>query len=71
MKSINEAQKLAAALVSEFGCEDMHINVQMRRGEGWISMDIYQNTEKPEEMFATIDVNTGSHLLVGRANPVH
>src|SRR5690554_1602811 len=67
MKSINEAQKLAAALVSEFGCEDMHIDVEMRRSESWFNLDLYQNMEKPEEMFATLDVNTGSHLVVGDA----
>ncbi|XOB94291.1 hypothetical protein ACMC9M_08790 [Pseudomonadota bacterium 24LQ007] len=71
MKVINEAQKLAAALISDFACDDMHISVQMRCGERWINMDIYQSMEKPEETFATLDVNTGSHLLVDGANPVH
>lgn len=71
MKLIDQAQRLAAALTSEFGCEDLHINVQMRRGESWINMDVYQDTEKPEQMFATLDFNTGSHLLMDNVNPVH
>ena len=71
MRSINQAKQLATALASEFGCEDLHINVQMRRGESWINMDMYQNSEEPERLLATLDFDTGSHILVDNAKTVH
>lgn len=63
MKSITEAKRLAAALASEFGGGDLHINVQMQRGESWINIDMYQNSDEPERLLATLDFDTGSHLL--------
>jgi hypothetical protein len=71
MKSINQAKQLATALASEFGCGDLHINVQMQRGEDWISIDMYQNSEEPERLLATLDFNTGSHILVDSAKTLH
>jgi len=64
MKSITEAKKLAAALSSEFGSGDLHIHVQMQRGESLISLDVYQNSEEPERLMATLDFDTGARLLV-------
>ena len=54
MKSITQAKQLAAALASEFGADDLHINVQMRRGENWVNLDMYQNSEEPERLLATL-----------------
>ncbi len=71
MKSITEAKRLAAALATEFGCGDLHINVQMQRGEGWISIDMYQNSDEPERLLATLDFDTGSHLLLDSAKTLH
>ena len=71
MKSITQAKQLAAALASEFGAEDLHINVQMRRGENWVNLDMYQNSEEPERLLATLDFDTGSHILVDNAKTLH
>ncbi|WP_300495247.1 hypothetical protein [Marinobacter sp.] len=71
MKSIAEAKRLAAALSSEFGCGDLHINVQMQRGESWISIDMYHAPEEPSRILATLNFDTGSHLLVDSAKTLH
>lgn len=71
MKSITEAKKLAAALSSEFGCGDLHINVQMHRGDRWISIDMYQNSDEPERLLATLDFDTGARLLVDESTRLH
>jgi len=71
MKSITEAKKLAAALSSEFGSGDLHIHVQMQRGESLISLDVYQNSEEPERLMATLDFDTGARLLVDSSSTLH
>lgn len=71
MKSITEAKRLAAALASEFGCGDLHINVQMQRGENWINIDMYQNSGEPERLLATLDFDTGARLLVDNSTTLH
>jgi hypothetical protein len=71
MKSIFEAKRLAAALAAEFGCGDLHINVQMERGEDWMNIDMYQNSEEPDRLLATLDFDTGSHLLMNSAKTLH
>lgn len=71
MKSITEAKRLAAVLSAEFGCGDLHIHVQMQRGESWISLDVYQNPEEPERLLATLDFDTGARLLVDSSRTLH
>ncbi|ERS86907.1 hypothetical protein Q672_13380 [Marinobacter sp. EVN1] len=71
MKSITEAKRLAAALSAEFGCGDLHINVQMHRGDSWISIDMYQNSDEPERLLATLDFDTGARLLVDESTTLH
>lgn len=71
MKSITEAKRLAAALSSEFGCGELHIHVQMQRGENCISLDVYQNSEEPERLLATLDFDTGARLLVDSSRTLH
>jgi hypothetical protein len=71
MKSMFEAKRLAAALAAEFGCGDLHINVQMERGEDWMNIDMYQNSEEPDRLLATLDFDTGSHLLMNSAKTLH
>ncbi|MCK7545909.1 hypothetical protein MLC59_17255 [Marinobacter bryozoorum] len=71
MKSLVEAKKLAAALSSEFGCGDLHINVQMQRGESWISIDMYQPPEEPSRILATLNFDTGGHVLVDESTTLH
>jgi hypothetical protein len=71
MKSIFEAKRLAAAFAAEFGCGDLHINVQMERGEDWMNIDMYQNSEEPDRLLATLDFDTGSHLLMNSAKTLH
>lgn len=71
MKSLSEAKRLAAALASEFGCGDLHINVQMQRGENWINIDMYQNSSEPERLLATLDFDTGARLLVDNSTTLH
>jgi len=71
MKSITEAKRLAAALSSEFGCGDLHINVQMHRGDRWIGIDMYQNSDEPERLLATLDFDTGARLLVDESTTLH
>jgi hypothetical protein len=71
MKSMFEAKRLAAALASEFGCGDLHINVQMQRGENWVSMDMYQNADEPERLLATLDLDTVTPLLVDDSVTLH
>jgi hypothetical protein len=40
MEFVTHLEQLASALTRQFGCEEMNLTVQMRRGEDWITVDI-------------------------------
>ena len=47
MKFLTQAQQLAATLSQQFGCEEVIFNAQMRRGDDWITLELYRNSEDP------------------------
>ncbi|MCK0162676.1 hypothetical protein [Marinobacter sp. S6332] len=70
MKSMFEAKRLAAALAAEFGCGDLHINVQMECGEDWLNIDMYQNASEPGRLLAP--VNCGAEVgLMNESTTLH
>ncbi|MFL1404634.1 hypothetical protein ACJO2E_04715 [Marinobacter sp. M1N3S26] len=72
MEFMTQAQKLATALARQFGgCEEMHFTVQMRRGEDWITLDMYRNAEEPHRFYTTLDLDTGSHIQLDPSTTIH
>ncbi|MCK5530472.1 MAG: hypothetical protein KAI85_04355 [Halopseudomonas aestusnigri] len=71
MKFIKQAKQLAAVLTDEFGYEDIILNVQMCRGEDWVNLDVYQSTEDPERIIATLDFDTGARVLLKSPTTLH
>jgi hypothetical protein len=71
MDFMTQVQQLACALTLEFGSEEMHFNVQMRRGDDWITLDMYRNSEEPHRLHTTLDLQTGAHILLGPSTTTH
>lgn len=71
MEFMKQAQQLAAALSQQFGCEEMNLTVQMRRGDDWITVDMYRNAEDPGRLHATMDFDTGGHFLLQSSKTPH
>ena len=71
MKSMFEAKRLAAALAAEFGCGDVHINVQMERGEDWLNINLYQNASEPGRMLATMGCDAELGLMIKESTTLH
>ena len=71
MKFLTQAQQLAATLSQQFGCEEVIFNAQMRRGDDWITLELYQNSEDPHRLNAVMDFDTGGHFLLQTHNTPH
>ncbi|WP_431475247.1 hypothetical protein RVM24_08355 [Marinobacter sp. KM021] len=71
MDFMKKTQNLAATLTKEFNCEEINLTVQMRRGEDWITLDLFQNSEEPNKFYATVDHSSSQHLQVGADRTVH
>lgn len=71
MEFMTQAQKLAAALAEQFGCEEMVLNIQMRREDDWITLDLYRNSEEPHRFHAVMDFDTGGHFLLQTDRTLH
>jgi len=71
MKSMFEAKRLAAALAAEFGCGDVHINVQMERGEDWLNIDLYQNASEPGRLLASVGCEAEVGLIMNESTTLH
>jgi hypothetical protein len=71
MKFLTQAQQLAATLSQQFGCEEVIFNAQMRRGDDWITLELYRNSEEPHRLHAVMDFDTGGHFLLQSAHTIH
>ncbi|WP_288370854.1 hypothetical protein [uncultured Marinobacter sp.] len=71
MDFMEKTQNLAATLTKEFNCEEINLTVQMRRGEDWITLDLFQTSEEPNKFYATVDYSSSQHLQVGDGRTVH
>jgi hypothetical protein len=71
MKFLTQAQQLAATLSQQFGCEEVIFNAQMRRGDDWITLELYRNSEEPHRLHAVMDFDTGGHLLLQTDHTIH
>lgn len=71
MDFMKKTQNLAATLTKEFNCEEINLTVQMRRGDDWITLDLFQNSEEPNKFYATVDYSASQHLQVGVGKAVH
>lgn len=71
MDFMKKTQSLAATLTKEFNCEEINPTVQMRRGDDWITLDLFQNSEEPNKFYATVDYSSSQHLQVGAGRAVH
>ena len=71
MDFMKKTQNLAATLTKEFNCEEINLTVQMRRGDDWITLDLFQNSEEPYKFYATVDYSSSQHLQVGAGRTVH
>ncbi|MCK0164950.1 hypothetical protein [Marinobacter sp. S6332] len=71
MDFMKKTQNLAATLTKEFNCEEINLNVQMRRGEDWITLDLFQNSEEPNRFYATVDYSCSQQFLGGVGRTVH
>ncbi|WP_417516487.1 hypothetical protein [Marinobacter sp.] len=49
----------------------MNLTVQMRRGDDWITADIYCNAGNPDRFYATMDFDTGGHVMLEAAQTIH
>ncbi|SFR78421.1 hypothetical protein SAMN05216203_3027 [Marinobacter daqiaonensis] len=71
MDFMKKTQNLVATLTKEFNCEEINLTVQMRRGDDWITLDLFQNSEEPNKFYATVDYSSSQHLQVGAGRTVH
>ncbi|KXS47779.1 hypothetical protein [Marinobacter persicus] len=71
MEFMTKAQELAAELAREFGSEEMIFNAQMRRGDDWITLELYRNAEDPHRLHAVMDFDTGCNILLQTPKTVH
>lgn len=71
MEFMKQAQQLAATLSKQFGCEEMNLTIQMRRGDDWITLDLYRNSEDPQRLHAVMDFDTGGHFLLQTDRTLH
>lgn len=71
MEFVTHLEQLATALTRQFGCEEMNLTVQMRRGDGWITIDMYRNPENPGRFHATMDFDTGGHFQLETGETIH
>ncbi|KAE8543988.1 hypothetical protein [Marinobacter nauticus] len=71
MDFMKKTQNLAATLTKEFNCEEINLTVQMRRGEDWITLDLFQNSEEPNKFYATVDYSSSQHDAIGTGRVLH
>jgi len=43
----------------------------MRRGEDWITLELYRNSEDPHRIHAVMDFNTGGNFLLQTPETLH
>ena len=70
MDFMRKTQNLAATLTKEFDCEEINLTVQMRRGEDWITLDLFQNSEEPNRFYATVDYTASQQFQLGAGKTV-
>jgi len=71
MEFMKQAQQLAAELTKEFNGEEIIFNAQVRRGDDWITLELYRNTEEPHRMHAVLDFDTGCSILLQTPQTIH
>lgn len=71
MDFMKKTQNLAATLTKEFSCEEINLNVQMRRGEDWITLDLFQNSEEPNRFYATVDYSASQQIQISTDKILH
>lgn len=71
MDFMKKTQNLAATLTKEFNCEEINLTVQMRRGEDWITLDLFQNSEEPNKFYATLDYSASPQFQLSSGKSVH
>lgn len=71
MDFMKKTQNLAATLTKEFNCEEINLTVQMRRGEDWITLDLFQNSEEPNKFYATVDYSSSQQVQIGTGRILH
>lgn len=71
MKFLTQAQQLATTFSQQFGCEEVVFNAQMRRGDDWITLELYRNSEEPHRFHAVMDFDTGAHFLLQTSRTLH
>jgi len=71
MDFMKKTQNLAATLTKEFNCEEINLTVQMRRGEDWITLDLFQNSEEPNKFYATLDYSASQQVQIGSGRILH
>jgi hypothetical protein len=43
----------------------------MRWGEDWTTMEMYRNSEEPHRFYTTLNLDTGSQILVDPSTAIH
>jgi len=71
MDFMKQAQNLTAELADQFGSEEIIFNAQMRRGDDWITLELYRNEEDPQRLHAVMDFDTGGSILLQTARTIH
>lgn len=71
MDFMKKTQNLAATLTKEFNCEEINLTVQMRRGDDWITLDLFQNSEEPNKFYATLDYSASQQVQIGSGRILH
>jgi hypothetical protein len=71
MEFMRKAQELAAELSQQFGSEEMIFSAQMRRGDDWITLELYRNPDDPHRIHAVMDFDTGGNILFQAPQTVH
>ena len=64
MKFMKLAQQLAAELSKQFGSDETIFNPQMRRGDDWITLELYRNEEEPDRLHAIVNFDTCGNILL-------
>ena len=71
MEFMRKAQELAAELAREFHSDEMIFSAQMRRGDDWITLEIYRNSEDPHRLHAVMDFDTGGSVFLQSPQTIH
>lgn len=71
MEFLRKAQELAAELTNEFDGEEIVFTAQVRRGDDWITLDLYRNSEAPHRIHAVLDFDTGGGVFLESPHTIH